>query len=856
MTRELLAVGIGSYLLGFALNPTPTSFQPRDVQAQAPKKEFSESSNNSKAQVDSEKDGTSQSGGSWREAIPLPQIADRAHELNRMLRDINTGLAPRADLLNTSREADAHAAEIRERARETKDLLSDNPMPMELEDEHRYWRSRSDEYRTRRKVLAALAAKFQGQIETLDNQLPEWEATWDRIQGSSGISSVLEQVLKGLEAIRVTRSQVREQLNSVLTVQNQLSQQDQQVSDILVLILEVRERELSHLLEPDSRPLWAVSERRQFNQTAGLVFYRSFDRSLAAAREFLRTHKLGAFGLLISYLLALFGVCKLRLYVNNRIRTEVPPSALRVMNTPFSVALLLVLLLTAWYGGSAPLGMTFIFYLLFVIPVLRLFVPMLAPRLRGLIYMLAASYTVAGLYQLVQLPIQLKRELHAVIVLATLLGFGWLMIVSSARHNERHSTQDRAAVILKLSVRLSFLLLTASLIANIAGYVPLSQVLSLTLLVGPFMAAALYCAARILTLLLTTVLRTPLINSIPDLNVDTVERWAGRFLTLSVLFLWVRAMLHLLTIYDQAKGIVSDLFQRPIGFEKVNFTLAGVLSVVVILLAGYILANALTFFLKNFVLTRWRLKRGVPYAISKVTYYACLLLVGLAALSATGVELNKFTVLTGAFGVGLGFGMQNIVNNFVSGLILIFERPIHVGDIVDVGGLEGRVRRIGARSSTVVTFQGAEVIVPNSNLLSNQLINWTLSSQLRRIDIPVRAAYGTDPEKLTKLLVSVAESHPGVVLQRPPEAFFRGFGESALNFELRFWSAQQDAWFQLQSDVSIAVAKALREAGIEIPFPQRDLHVRSINMPSDSKPMNNDLRDVQAETTPDQRIRA
>jgi small-conductance mechanosensitive channel len=245
---------------------------------------------------------------------------------------------------------------------------------------------------------------------------------------------------------------------------------------------------------------------------------------------------------------------------------------------------------------------------------------------------------------------------------------------------------------------------------------------------------------------------------------------------------------------------------------------------------GYALANAFTFFLKKAVLPKLPLNRGVPYAISTVTYYVLLLLVAVAALSAAGVELNKFTVLTGALGVGLGFGLQNIVNNFVSGLILLFERPIHVGDTVEVGGLVGMVRRIGARSSTVLTFQGAEVIVPNSNLISNQVINWTLSSQWRRVDVTIGVAYGTDPERVIKLLVGVAQSYPGVLLARPPMAFFLGFGESALRFELRFWSDQQDTWFQLQSDVTVAVAKAIKEAGIEIPFPQRDLHVRSIGV--------------------------
>jgi small-conductance mechanosensitive channel len=334
----------------------------------------------------------------------------------------------------------------------------------------------------------------------------------------------------------------------------------------------------------------------------------------------------------------------------------------------------------------------------------------------------------------------------------------------------------------------------------------------------------------VLTLVLGAALHTPWARNLLEMRADVIERWGGRFLALGALLLWSRAMLHLLTIDDSVISAVSDLLRHPIGFEKVNFTLGGVLAVVLILLVGYMLVNVFTFFLKRLVLPKLPLQRGVPYAISMVTHYALLVMVALAALSAAGVELNKFTVLTGALGVGLGFGLQNIVNNFVSGLILIFERPIHVGDTVEVGGLVGTVRRIGARSSTVVTYQGAEVIVPNSNLLSNQVINWTLTSQWRRVDIPVRVAYGTDPERVIKLLVGVAESHPEILLQRPPMAFFLGFGESALNFELRFWSAQHDTWFQLQSDVTISVAKALREAGIEIPFPQRDLHVRSVDV--------------------------
>jgi small-conductance mechanosensitive channel len=143
------------------------------------------------------------------------------------------------------------------------------------------------------------------------------------------------------------------------------------------------------------------------------------------------------------------------------------------------------------------------------------------------------------------------------------------------------------------------------------------------------------------------------------------------------------------------------------------------------------------------------------------------------------------------------------------------------------------------------------VIVPNSNLLSNQVINWTLSSQWRRVDVPIRVAYGTDPERVIKLLVAVAESYPGVLLDRPPMAFFMGFGESSLNFELRFWSAWHDTWFQLQSDVTVAVAKALREAGIEIPFPQRDLHLRNFDPPMAENLLEKGIRTTSTDDSPE-----
>ncbi len=221
------------------------------------------------------------------------------------------------------------------------------------------------------------------------------------------------------------------------------------------------------------------------------------------------------------------------------------------------------------------------------------------------------------------------------------------------------------------------------------------------------------------------------------------------------------------------------------------------------------------------------LPRGVPAAVSKAVNYVILLVGFFLAIGAAGIDLSRFVVLGGALGVGVGFGLQSVVNNFVSGLILLFERPIQVGDRVQVGDLTGDVRHIGIRATVVRTREGSEVIVPNANLVSNEVINWTLSDPRRRIDVPVGVAYGTDPERVIDLLVRAAREHSDVLEQPAPTALFLGFGESSLDFSLHAWTAQSTNYPRVRSEVTLAVNAVIVEAGIEIPFPQRDLHVRS-----------------------------
>ncbi|MEO1574996.1 MAG: mechanosensitive ion channel domain-containing protein, partial [Pseudomonadota bacterium] len=198
-------------------------------------------------------------------------------------------------------------------------------------------------------------------------------------------------------------------------------------------------------------------------------------------------------------------------------------------------------------------------------------------------------------------------------------------------------------------------------------------------------------------------------------------------------------------------------------------------------------------------------------------------------LALSGVNLRGFAIVLGALGVGIGFGLQNIVNNFVSGLILLFERPIKSGDFVSVGDVEGIVKRIRIRSTEIESLDRRNIIVPNSELIATQVTNWVLHDPFGRLTLNIGVAYGSDTERVRDLLESVATEHPEVITKGPappPRALFMGFGDSALDFELRVWIRNIEKRFGVTSDLNFAIDRAFRDHAIEIPFPQRDLHLR------------------------------
>jgi small-conductance mechanosensitive channel len=254
------------------------------------------------------------------------------------------------------------------------------------------------------------------------------------------------------------------------------------------------------------------------------------------------------------------------------------------------------------------------------------------------------------------------------------------------------------------------------------------------------------------------------------------------------------------------------------GVGAVDLSLGGLLAFAAAVAASFGLSRLIRFLLAEDVYPRVHLARGVPYLISTVLHYAILFVGFLVAVAALGYDMTKFTILAGAFGVGLGFGMQNIVNNFVSGLILLFERPIQVGDVVELDPMTvGTVVRIGIRASIVRTSEAAEIIVPNGLLIANRVTNWTLSNRQRGFVVPVSVAgSGVEPEAVIELLTRVARETECVAKAPVPQAYVTEFlPAGGLKFDLRVWTDRFDDWVEARSKLVAAVHAELTAKGIQ-----------------------------------------
>jgi small-conductance mechanosensitive channel len=501
--------------------------------------------------------------------------------------------------------------------------------------------------------------------------------------------------------------------------------------------------------------------------------------------------------------------------------------ALLVFTRPYSAALASALLIATspFFQVSNPVRQ--LMTLAALVPMLRLSQPTASPAVAAAFYTVCALFAVEtvrqayGGIQVIGQSILVAETLAALVAIFSMRRY--YRQILAARAESSHLIMLRAARFLIMVV------LVFSLIAGAAGYVRLARLLTPGVLVGGVLALAAYVYLRVVggVIALAFCVWPLRLLRIVEIHRELLESRVYRLLIWMSVLGWTTRYLAYLGLLDTAWSLGHAALTSKIERGTISISVGNVLEFLLVVLSAYLLSRFLRFVLQEDVYPRIDLAPGMSYAVSSLLNYIVLALGFIAGLGVLGVDFSKVTIMAGAFGVGIGFGLQSIVNNFVSGLILLFERPIHVGDTVEVGNLQGIVRRIGIRASVIHTGAGADIIVPNSQLVTDRVTNWTFSDRLRRVDLAVGVNYGADPKKVIELLERAARANPDVLQDPPPRALLIGYGDSSINFELRVWPRQFNQAAQVKSDLAAAVYEAVTAAGMSFPFPQREIRVLS-----------------------------
>jgi len=777
--------------------------------------------------------GSAQGDAAAPEAAPTAfsasEVSSEVEETTALIQDaILSSRQPKEQLGNISNWIAETEERVKRLVEKTESEL-ESELPLNELRDLRSTLQRGDTYlRQWRNRINSEARTLEDLLGKIRERRVVWEITEEASREDDYPRSVRQTIDETLKTVNQGREEVAASRSHLLDLQNSIIHLRGLIHDSLVAVSAASHEQRRALLSFDGPPLW------DFSQIDTERIWPRFRDQLVRSRESLADYVVDELYRVLLTFLMLAGTIILLLALKRKFlgrieREKGLPEAELVLSRPIASAIVITSILNHFIHPNGPLSWFDAGLLIRAAAVVRLLPALAPPQLLVFTYLLIGLRAIEPIYGSVPAGSSLGRVLTISITVAALSGL----------YLFRNRLQSAKGISPAWRSALSFfswggvLLLAIGLISGIFGNLALTRLLvGGTIRVATtwlFLWIGVYLLCGLVELVLQTSFAAKLrfVRGNQDLISHKAKQLLGVLATVAALGM---VLPKSYSVFDPIADEVMSTLTKDIPFGAMSFSLYDVLLFVFMIWISFKTARLICFILDEDFLPRLRLPRGAPNAISRLTYYAILFFGFVVALAATGVELSRFALLGGAFGVGIGFGLQNVVNNFVSGLILLFERPIQLGDKIELsGGLFGEVTHIGIRASVVKTFDGAEVLVPNGDLISTQMTNWTLSDRRRRIIVPIGVKYGTDPEQVISILKKTAVENPNVLSNPEPSVFFMEHGDSALLFSLRAWVGRFEIGFEVRSELTVAVNKALNEAGIEIPFPQRDLHLRSVD---------------------------
>ena len=757
--------------------------------------------------------------------IPVQQIAPRATEAAHQLRAIAANRVPGGGIERIERALPALSTQLAQAKTDTLGMLQEHPSLETLQDQEQQWQRRQRQLSAWLDVATDRATRLRQDLDRLSEQRTIWALTRDQERSEAIPQPLVQQIDAALAAIEGAQPPTRAQLDRTLDLQARIAQQVGYCEIVRARIAQLQRAAVGGLLAWNGRPIWSPVLWAEGRKVLEARLPRLLASYWADARLYVSDPSkhlplhLGVFAL------ALWGLIAGRRQVDRWAEQGESVSRLvAVFDRPVAAASLVALMAATTVASPVPFAVKQLASALALIPMVLLLRPVVSPRLVPVLYVLAVLFALDTLrHAFGGVPPLIGQS---IILMQSLVG-GAVLVQLLNRGRDQEGGWE-IGILGRLLIGLILAVLTAGLVASLLGYLRIARLTAPAVLVGASDALLLSVAVEVAMAVSAYALRAWPLRQFRMIkhHRERLETRVYRVLvTLAILAWWARYLSYL-GLWEPALASVDALLDTHFQMGSFRISAGAVLAFLGTLLVAFVLSSMIRFVLAEEIYPRAGFPAGTSYAASSLIHYIILALAFFFALGLLGVSLTQVTVLAGALGVGIGFGLQGIVHNFVSGLILLLERPIQVGDAVQFGSVQGWVRRIGIRASVVRTVQGAEIIVPNSQLTSEQVTNWTLSDRQRRIDLPVGLSYGAVPSRVIELLEGVALGHPRVRRDPAPKCLFMSYGDSSINFELRAWT-DYAIWIQVQSELTAAVYDAVYAAGLSFPFPQREVRLLS-----------------------------
>src|ERR1035437_6543654 len=747
-------------------------------------------------------------------AIPLAEGAAQAEAPFATLQSIGGNLSGDETTATIQQDLPVLTRESSARLEESSKTLGSSPSRQTLRRLNREWQAVRDELADWKRSLTKRVTQVDDDRARLIQLDRVWKATQASVVEAKLPPEVLAQVEHVVAAVKRTQDQADAQQMVLLGLQTRVAEQDGRAIHTLNAIERAREAFIRRLFVRDGSPIWSAelwSDSAQNLRTEGS---HSFSRQVEALRGYVE-RKGGGFVLQAGLFLAiLFGLIRARRALR-KLGGEAASHAAQVFDSPVATALVLTLLASSWIYPEAPRLFWAISGAAAIIPTTLVVRKLIDRRLFPILNALVIFYFVDQLRVVAASQAVLSRLLLMAEMLGGALFVGWLL--GSGRFaTAPEDNRFWRAISKGCGVALGWF--AVAFIADALGYVSLSKLLGHALLQSAYMALILYAVVRIIDGLFLSALSVP-----PLARLGLVKRHQGLLCTRArgvvewaAILLWAAYVLETLSLRAPVFQDLREVLAATWAVGSFKISPGDVVLFGVTVWASFFVSRMVRFVLEEDVYSRVKLAPGLYYSISKMVNYAILVLGFFIGIAMLGFDLTRLTILVGAFGVGLGFGLQNIINNFVSGLILLFERPIKVGDVVQLAGNEGVVKHIGIRASVVRAPNGSEVIVPNGSLISDTVTNWTHSDNLRRIDLPVAVACPAEALRVMELLKGAAAGQPRGLKDPPPPVLLGSVAGDSMSFELRTWTNQPEDWFQIRSELALAVRATLAEHNIAV----------------------------------------